>query len=287
MSQCLKMISVRVRTKAYAPTRIYRPGPDTYATHLVPCGKCGFCLQNKRASWMFRIHHEIRTQEHRGWFITLTYDEKHVRRTALGRLSLRFRDVQKFLKRVRKGSYYCKYVCVGEYGGITARPHYHILLWTDCPIESIQSHWRMGNIHVGDVSLASAMYCLKYILQPKPLIHEDMEKPRAQFSKGLGLGYLTTRVYEWHTEGEPIFHSFIGDKRVSLPRYYRSKIFTKPQTVIHRLKTLDEVNATYSLLVLEKMVQGMSFKEAKNYLLKLQLDRSEAIVNKTKHNQII
>ena len=45
--------------------------------HTVPCGRCAFCLQNRRSQWMFRIHHEMKTQEVPGWFITMTYSSSY------------------------------------------------------------------------------------------------------------------------------------------------------------------------------------------------------------------
>jgi len=142
----------------------------------VPCGKCAFCLTNNRSQWMFRIHHEMRNQMVPGWFLTLTYDEKHVKRVSyvdpdtgkyVRKLSLRFRDVQLFIKKIRKAKYYVKYVCVGEYGSQTKRPHYHMLIWTDCPDHELEAKWGLGRLDFGSLTMQSAMYTLKYIIQPK------------------------------------------------------------------------------------------------------------------------
>lgn len=208
---------------------------------IVPCGKCAFCLTNRRSGWMFRIYQEMRTQEHRGYFMTLTYDERHIRRAGPeGRPSLRFRDVQLYLKRIRKAKYYAKYICVGEYGAQTQRPHYHMLLWTDAPTDFLERNWMsskdksvMGHIMFGKLEIASAMYCMKYIIQPKHVWSEDdpREKTRAQFSKGLGIGYLDQRVYEFHTSSydDPCFYVIVDGRKVALPLYYKRKIFTKFQ----------------------------------------------------------
>lgn len=104
---------------------------------------------------MFRLHHEMHTQTMPGWFLTLTYDEKHVPR-APGGLSLRFYDIQLFCKRLRKAKYKLKYIIVGEYGTTTHRPHYHAILWTDAPTTVIEAQWKsskddspLGSIHFG------------------------------------------------------------------------------------------------------------------------------------------
>lgn len=86
------------------------------------------------------------------YFITLTYDTDHVPITNNGFLSLEYRDVQNFFKRVRKvhNSEYniisgvresrhdddkelyrqaIKYYTAGEYGSKGGRPHYHSLVF--------------------------------------------------------------------------------------------------------------------------------------------------------------
>lgn len=251
MAECLSMIKVR-------------HGEFTYT---VPCSKCAFCLQNKRSQWMFRIYYEMHHQQYPGWFLTLTYDERHVRRTASGRLSLRFKDVQLFLKKLRKAKYYAKYICVGEYGSETHRPHYHMLLWTDCDPMGFEKFWtsstdgsRMGSIHVGRLTMASAMYTLKYIIQPKQKEEEGIEKTRAQFSKGLGLAYLTRAVYDYHTRefDRPVLTGMVDGRQVALPRYYRYKIFTKFQLARegHRIKW-DRIRE-YRKRMRELLAQGVS-----------------------------
>lgn len=254
----------------------------------VPCGKCGYCLQNKRSSWMFRIWHEMRLQQLPGWFLTLTYDEKKVRRVPFHgkwKLSLRFRDVQLFLKKVRKKGFKCKYVCVGEYGSETHRPHYHILMWTDCDPLMLESIWDFGHIHFGQLTMASAMYTLKYIIQPKPPSYEGVERPRAQFSKGIGLEYLTIGVYDYHTSDyeNPEMFSYIDGQKVSLPRYYRNKIFTKFQMRKVSSKVKWESVRERRKYMRELIAQGVV--NTKLYIQNLRLENARRIIAKTKFNQ--
>lgn len=245
---------------------------------------------------MFRIHHEMRTQQYPGWFITLTYNERFVRRVADGRLSLRFRDVQLFLKKLRKAKFNAKYICVGEYGGVTKRPHYHMLLWTDCPVEKLEKFWSvewkgkthpLGKIHVGYISMRSAMYALKYIIQPKQKEENGLEKTRAQFSKGLGLAYLTRAVYDYHTFDfdAPNFMGVVDGRQVALPRYYRYKIFTKYQRARegHRVKW--EAIRKRRQKMRDLKAQGVT--NTKEYLDTLRLENAKAILRKTKYNQSI
>lgn len=252
--------------------------------HKVPCGKCAFCLTNKRSSWMFRIHHEMRTQEYPGYFLTLTYHPKFVKRIPGVGLSLRFRDVQLFLKTLRKKKFYAKYICVGEYGADTHRPHYHMLIWTDCPPEKLETLWFRGQIHFGRLTMASAMYTLKYIIQPKQKAENGLEKTRAQFSKGLGLGYLTRSTYHYHTNDydNPVLFSVIDGRKVSLPRYYRSKIFTKFQLQREQHKTKWESIRAYRKTMRSLLKQGI--RNTKVYIKNHRLQEAQMIVKNTKHN---
>lgn len=263
-------------------------------THIVPCGKCAFCLQNKRSQWMFRVHHEMKIQKVPGWFLTLTYDERHVKRVADGRLSLRFRDVQLFIKRIRKAKHYVKYIAVGEYGGQTKRPHYHMLVWTDCPVAVLRTMWKsskdgtpMGQIHFGRITMQSAMYTLKYIIQPKVKDDDGIEKTRAQFSKGIGLGYLTTSMYNFHTfdYDNPEVFSVIDGRKVALPRYYKSKIFTKYQLarVAHACKW--ESVRKHRRKMRELISQGVV--DTKSYIKEIRVEQARRIILKTKYNQML
>lgn len=252
--------------------------------HTVPCGRCAFCLSNRRSQWMFRIHHEMRTQEHPGWFITMTYNEKYVPKKN-GILSLRFRDVQLFLKQVRRAGFYCKYICVGEYGGVTNRPHYHILLWTDADPVRLEAIWHRGSFHVGKLSMASAMYTLKYIIQPKQELDPLREKPRAQFSRGLGLSFLSTAQYD-HLTGDydnPETYSVIDGRKVALPLYYKRKIFTKEQMRKEASKTKWESIRKRRRHMRALIKQGIV--NTKMYMQALRTEQSVRLFKKTKYNQ--
>lgn len=281
----------KVVTKVYPATKVKKLGVTGAVRRVkLPCGKCAFCLQSKRSQWMFRIFYEMRYQEHPGWFITLTYNEKHVERAPDGRLSLRFRDVQLFIKKLRKAGYYVKYICVGEYGSETKRPHYHLLLWTSCPVGELENFWSnkdgeaLGRIHVGRVSMQSAMYTLKYIIQPKTQV-DGIEKTRAQFSKGLGLSYLSRRVYDYHAgdHDHPNFMGMVDGRDVALPRYYKLKIFTRWQCREEaRRLSYERVRELWALY---RSLRAKGVKGIRSYLRALRVERAKRIISKTKFSE--
>lgn len=198
----------------------------------VPCGKCPECTARRASHWSFRL-----MQEHKvsmsAQFVTLTYDTKYVPISPRGFMTLNRRDVQLFMKRLRKdNTNKLKYYCVGEYGSKTWRPHYHMLLF-NANIETIQAAWFQGQIHYGEVTPASVGYTLKYMCKPTRIPqhqNDDREPERALMSKGLGKSYLTDNVLRYHKENiERAFITLLGGNKISIPRYYKDKIFTEEE----------------------------------------------------------
>lgn len=157
----------------------------------VPCGKCPPCLKRRASGWSFRLMQEDKKAQS-SQFITLTYDTQNVPITKKGFMSLCKRDVQLFFKRLRKANKSgtkIRYYIVGEYGGKTYRPHYHIILF-NTPVEIIQAAWKNGSVYYGNVTGASVGYTLKYMCKPRriPLHQNDDRIPEfAHMSKESGL----------------------------------------------------------------------------------------------------
>ena len=103
----------------------------------IPCGECEFCKRKKSLDWSTRIIMESELYNlDRKCMITLTYDDEHLPLTSDFKPTLRYSDVQKWLKRFRKRitSHYgdntpVRFVCACEYGGRYQRPHYHIIMF--------------------------------------------------------------------------------------------------------------------------------------------------------------
>lgn len=160
----------------------------------VPCGKCPECRARRTSGWSFRLMQQQKKAVS-SYFITLTYDTAHVPITKSGFMGLDKRDVQLFIKRLRKAhgvplpDTAIKYYAVGEYGGKTKRPHYHIILF-NAKLELIQPAWDKGQVHYGQVAGASVGYTLKYMSKPSkiPMFKgDDRLKEFSLMSKGLGL----------------------------------------------------------------------------------------------------
>lgn len=163
--------------------------------NTVPCGKCPECIARRISGWSKRLLTEG-MHSSSAYFITLTYDTYSVPITEKGFMQIDKKDLQKFFKRLRKlhnKKRYLrslKYFAVGEYGGRTYRPHYHIILF-NADIKLIDQAWSLdgkpiGSLHYGDVSGASIGYCFKYLSKPSriPLhVNDDRQKEFTLMSK--------------------------------------------------------------------------------------------------------
>lgn len=210
---------------------------------LVPCGKCPACLTNSRNDWSFRLKQEHKRSKN-GYFVTLTYDEKHMPSDGL----LRKTDVQLYMKRLRKrngtGKIGIRYFAVGEYGEKSGRAHYHLLLFNVVE-ETIRGAWcdsngdPIGIVHVGKVTDASVAYVTKYIVQAEPLpkMKRDANdkpiydgRPFRLMSRAYGIGahYLSDDMVDWHRVNDANYVVLPGGERGRLPRFYKDKIWHKP-----------------------------------------------------------
>lgn len=208
----------------------------TQQSVAVPCGRCPACFARRASAWSFRLMQEEK-RSISSHFITLTYDTKFVPITNRGFMSLDLRDVQLFFKRLRKHpsnrDRKIRYFAVGEYGGQTNRPHYHIILF-NAAVESIQSAWTQGTVHYGSVSGASIGYCLKYMSKVSRIPahqNDDRKSESALMSKGLGSNYLTPSMKKWHlaAKNDRMYCNLEGGKKITMPRYYKQIIYNEDE----------------------------------------------------------
>lgn len=202
----------------------------------VPCGKCPFCLKRRTSAWSFRLLQELKRSSS-AHFITLTYDTKHVPIQPSGYMSLDKRDLQLFFKRLRKAHYVrqlsgsLRYYAVGEYGSHTMRPHYHMALFNS-QLELIQPAWQKGNVHYGEVNVASIGYTLKYMCKPGKIpLHKNDDRVRefGVMSKGIGDNYVTAEMLAWHHADLTgrMYCNLKDGKKIAMPRYYKEKIYSE------------------------------------------------------------
>lgn len=202
----------------------------------VPCGRCVPCKRRRVDSWVFRLLEEekVATSAH---FVTLTYDTNHVPISDNGFMTLRKKDFQDYMKRLRKlcPDNTLKYFAVGEYGSERKRPHYHAIIFNVPDKELFYDAWHIngvpnGTCFVGTVSGDSIAYTLKYIDKPpydRRFAKDDRAKEFSLMSNGLGANYITQDAIDYHSADlTRMFVTVPGGYRKALPRYYRNLIYT-------------------------------------------------------------
>lgn len=109
-----------------------RPVDADYYFRLsrIPCGQCLGCALDKREAWSVRGACELATSKV-ACFITLTYNDEFIPRLDDGCPTLDRKDLQDFLKRLRRRLEPIKirYFGCGEYGSKFGRPHYHLIIY--------------------------------------------------------------------------------------------------------------------------------------------------------------
>lgn len=104
----------------------------------VACGHCELCIQRKIYSYVQRASFHAEETKLMSWFITLTYNDKHLPSFGVDKRSL-----QLFKKRFKRNyelyheqlghtgctSKLLKFIISSEYTPTTHRPHYHVLVF--------------------------------------------------------------------------------------------------------------------------------------------------------------
>lgn len=221
---------------------------DGQHTAIVPCGQCPACLKRRADHWAFRLFSEMK-QATSAAMLTLTYEDRWLPRSFNGHATLQKRDFQLFMKRLRKKCRNTlKYYACGEYGGLTNRPHYHLVMF-NLPSKYLINHhylediWQMGGIHIAECNMATIRYTTKYVMKGRwePEADDDDRAPLFScMSKKLGMNHLTPQMVRYYTENMLGVITLPGGALVSMPRYYKEKIFSKRER-----KILAEMAAEY------------------------------------------
>jgi hypothetical protein len=225
--KCTNPIEINIKREA---TKKYGVKP-VYVK--VRCGRCKACRITKISIWSLKMLFEYATRKGKGYFITLTYDDDNVplfdwkgqdEETTTVQ-TLYHKDVQDFIKRMRKNwkGNFSYFVC-GEYGEISQRPHYHMLVFGEphalgLSLQELERTWKMGKCHIGDITTASIRYVCKYMMKETDRMDYKYD-PYFTSSKNLGalgmfanLEEIAERGYIINQEGE----------KVSVPKYFKEK----------------------------------------------------------------
>ena len=215
----------------------------------IPCGCCDECLNDRARQWAYRILVESQ-QFKNNYFITLTYDDEHLpkdRNLIKDEISNFNKKLKIYLKRNKLNSNF-RFYAVGEYGTISARPHYHEILF-NCDIPDLEFYktsesgdiyynsdflnkvWSKGYVVVASVSIGSACYVARYCDKKKLLTKQEKEELKKkgivpEFSvmsrrPGIGANYYD-HILDNVKGG--VYNMAFKDNYFGIPRYYTDKI---------------------------------------------------------------
>lgn len=241
---------------------------DSYRGALpipLPCGQCMGCRLERARQWAVRATHEASLYED-NCFVTLTFDDEHLPSD----YSVNVRDLQLFMKRLRKSHGKVRFMACGEYGDQGQRPHYHAILFgkdfSDRKLhttnergdrvytsDTLNSLWPFGFSTIGAVTFDSAGYVARYSLKKRtgklaasyysrfhPLTGEVVQV-RPEFlvmsrRPGIGAGWLE----KFKTDVFPSDEVVMRGARMRVPRFYDNQI---PEEELEQYKIARKLNA--------------------------------------------
>nr|QXN72791.1 MAG: replication initiator protein [Microvirus sp.] len=268
---CYRPVTVSVRPNGKIG---FHDQPGDVAPRQIACGRCVGCRLDRASGWALRCQHEASLFDHNS-FVTLTYDEENIPEYG----SLRYSDVQKFLKRLRKralgfeaspsGKYPIRFFAAGEYGEQFQRPHYHLLLFNFdfkdrkkiskrlFDSELLSELWPHGHASCGSVSAASAAYVSQYSMKK---VYGRVEAERWYSEVDRTSGEVKERVpefvvmsrrpgigYWWYerygSDVLPADYVVSGGNKIRVPRYYAQKFAESDPEGYELVKEAREVAA--------------------------------------------
>jgi len=228
---------------------------EPYTGLTIPCGTCILCREEYARQTAIRITHEATLWE-TNCFLTLTYTDELMPQYG----SLDYSHLVKFWKRLRKQIGPLRYYAVGEYGGKTHRPHYHVCLFGhdftedgivvregEMPLwisPSLEKLWGLGQVRVGKLCVATARYTASYVVKKlrrkQQYVRTDDEtgelipliQPRAFMSRNLGKEWWE----KWHKGVANHDHVIITGKPQKPPRAYDKWLKAKDEKRIGEIK---------------------------------------------------
>ena len=242
----------------------------------IGCGKCIECLKQKANNWKTRLHEEVK-KGNKGYFVTLTFDPIELEKLMLecNKKELKlFEDydldnrvstlaVRRFLERWRKKfKKSVRHFFVNEIGGNnTEGLHLHGFIWTEHDPKCIREIWQYGWTYPDDFSKntvenRTVNYVVKYIL--KVDTEHPNFRPKIFCSAGLGDNWADSHEAKKIARNKSLEYDCYRmpkGQKVSLPVYYRNKVYSEEDREKLWLERLDK-NERYILGVKVKVDKG-------------------------------
>lgn len=282
-------------------------GYPVYNYQEIPCGKCIACRAEYTAQWATRCILEAKKYEHNE-MLTLTYNEEHLPmsvgiNTKTGEYgpmpTLVKKDVQDFLKRLRKKYQNIRYYMCGEYGEQFGRPHYHLIVFNinvedkenghinkkgnmQQTSKSIEKIWGKGLISLEPVNYETCAYVARYIMKKlKGPDAKEIYQDRGQVPEytamstrpGIACDYFNERGELIYETQEIFLQTQKKIQKVNIPRYF-DKLLEKQnpeklEEIKERRKALKQ-EREYTLLKQANMTREQYLKQLEYQMTKKQ-----------------
>lgn len=269
-----------IKNKKYLPNKRNGGNPPAAPDErvkLVPvgCGKCMECRKQKSRTWQVRLYEEIQ-QYRNGKFVTLTFTNESIKKlekevkahwekamkknkTLIPFLSGYDMDnyiatyaVRHFLERYRKKhKTSIRHWLITEIGhNGTENIHLHGIIWTDKTLAEIETYWQYGWIWKGKehthgitnyVNEQTINYITKYVTKQDEEHKEYI--PKILCSKGIGANYMkktNAKLNQYNDKNTNETYRTKTGHKISLPIYYRNKIYTEQEREQLWLQKLDK-----------------------------------------------
>lgn len=172
-----------------------------------PCRKCPLCMANYRKDWLGRCIAEKQDAVD-AHMITLTYGaDPDGRKNHPHSQILMYRDVQLFLKKLRKRNKYpLRYFIAGEFGSLKGRAHWHMIAYWQSdrnPARDLGQRinipeWPHGYVQFDELTDGSIKYVLKYVTK-QANDHDPLHQNSFYYSKvpELGAEFFKRLAQKW------------------------------------------------------------------------------------------
>lgn len=240
MAQCTRVALARKKA-----------GPVEIVPHR--CGKCPACLAKRSQEWVYRMVAESKNHNDTV-FVTLTYSPEYLASVGLpehGKIPVRKKEVQDFLKRLRKNlSRRIRYFACGEYGEKSYRAHYHLILFgvSVSDASEINRCWQpRGFTKTVQANQATMAYVARYCTKKnfgdirKDFIRTEGLTDEFQLqSNKPGIGYCAIDKGALIKDDDRGYTVWFEGKRVTAPRYLRDKLTSEIEKQIRAIKAQRE-----------------------------------------------
>lgn len=238
----------------------------------IGCGRCKECREQRAREWQVRLLEDIK-DNHNGNFTTLTFNTESLRELAHdvrnwiivdGKRTRFKREIKGYMldneicKRAmrlfnerwrRKYKKAIRHWMITELGHEnTEHVHMHGILYTPEGQEAINERWGYGftqigkwenGIHINYVNEQTVNYMIKYVSK-MDFLHSEYY-PKILCSPGIGSGYIKRAEYNQFRYEDTIegYKTRTGHV-ISLPTYYRNKIYTDNEREALWINQLDK-----------------------------------------------